>query len=75
MADKKAKGPEDLLKGRVAELNAIITAAVDVIYTHPTEEEFRHQKAIIASANEALYEVRQELGYYAAAAAALSSKH
>lgn len=74
MADKKKK-PEDLLKDRVAELHAIIKAAVDVIYNkHPTEEEFRHQKAIISSANEALYEVKQELGYYEATAAAATSK-
>lgn len=72
MADKKEKkSPEDVLKDRVKELNAIIKAAVDFIYNkHPTEEEFRHQKAIIASANEALYEVKLELGYYEAAAKA-----
>lgn len=70
MADKKAN-PEKVLKDRVVELNAIIKAAVDIIYNkHPNEEEFRHQKAIIASANEALYEVKQELGYYEAAATA-----
>jgi hypothetical protein len=65
MADKKKA--EDLLKERVKELNAIIKAAVDVIYNkHPNEEECRHQKAIIASANETLYEVKQELGLTAA---------
>ena len=73
MADKKGES-EDLLKDRVKELNAIIKAAVDIIYnTQPTEEEFRHQKTIIASANEALYEVKQELGYYEAAAANTST--
>jgi hypothetical protein len=75
MADKKEKGkPEDILKDRVKELNAIIKAAVDIIYNkHPNDEEFRHQKAIIASANEALYEVKRELGYYEAAAAAAAA--
>jgi hypothetical protein len=74
MADKKKK-PEDLLKERLKELHAIIKAAVDIIYNkHPTEDEFRNQKAIIASANEALYEVKQELGYYEAAAAATSTQ-
>lgn len=74
MSNKKEKEkPEDLLKERVKELNAIIKAAVDIIYnTHPTEDEFRNQKAIIVSANEALYEVKRELGYYEAAAAATS---
>ena len=68
MAEKKEKSPEQVLKDRIAELNAIIKAAVDIIYNkHPNEEEFKHQKAIIASANEALYEVKQELGYYEAA--------
>ena len=70
MAEKKEK-PEDILKDRVVELNAIIKAAVDIIYNkQPNEEEFKHQKAIIVSANEALYDVKQELGYYEAAAAA-----
>jgi hypothetical protein len=70
MAEKK-ENPEKVLKDKVKELNAIITAAVDIIYNkHPNEEEFKHQKAIIVSANEALYEVKQELGYYEAAAAA-----
>ena len=74
MADKKEKSPEQVLKDRVVELNAIIKAAVDIIYNkHPNDEEFRHQKAIIASANEALYEVKQELGYYEAAADAVKT--
>ena len=75
MADKKGKGPEDILKDRVKELNAIIQAAVDIIYNkHPNEEEFRYQKAIISSANEALYEIKQELGYYEAAASTQCDK-
>jgi len=75
MADKKEK-PEDILKDRVAELNAIIKAAVDIIYNkHPNDEEFRHQKAIIASANEALYEVKRELGYYEAATSTQCDKN
>jgi hypothetical protein len=73
MADKKKA--EDLLKERVKELNAIIKAAVDIIYNkHPNDDEYRNQKAIIVSANEALYEVKQELGYYEAAAAAAAVK-
>jgi hypothetical protein len=69
MSNKKDKRPEQVLQDRVAELNALIKAAVDIIYNkHPTEDEFRNQKAIIVSANEALYEVKRELGYYEAAA-------
>jgi len=76
MAEKKEKSPEQVLKDRVKELNAIIKAAVDIIYNkQPNEEEFKHQKAIIVSANEALYDVKQELGYYEAATSTQCDKN
>ena len=72
MTDKKREEkPEAILKERVKELEGIIKAAVDAIYkAHLSEEDCKFQKAIIKSANEALYDVQMELGYYEEAAAA-----
>jgi hypothetical protein len=72
MTDKKGEEkPEAVLKERVKELEGIIKAAVDAIYkAHLSEEDCKFQKAIIKSANEALYDVQMELSYYEEAAAA-----